>query len=515
MRSSPCAQVRKNASFFRILTTPGTLVFFLLAVHPSLVFSQSERFSRDVVLDAARALAEQPYSPLAPVPEALRALDYDEYRSIRYRKGAAIWGRTPTRFSIEFFAPGSLYDTAVDISVVENGEAFSAPLENDAFEGVSDEIVEVLATIGKVAGFRLHYPFEEDNEYQDEFIVFQGASYFRAVSKGQSYGLSARGLAIDVAEPAGEEFPVFREFWIERPSSRADSIVVHALLDSRRVTGAYRFGIYPGAPTRVDVQATLFAREPLNHIGIGAQTSMYTFGSIDRPDQPDYRTAVHDSDGLAMLTGEGDYLWRPLNNPHDLQVSAFRDTNPRGFGLMQRSRKLEDFQDMEAHYHRRPSLWVSSLGNWGNGHVVLVEIPTQSEFNDNIVAYWRPAESVVPGEPFSFSYRMTWPDQRRMPENFGRVKRSAYGIKLGDSYPQMVIDYDNLPADIVLDNIELDVNLSNGRLVEIVAQENGTDGARIFFTFDPEGAALSEILIRPKYQGEDIGETWLYRWTAR
>lgn len=491
---------------------PVMLTMLMLSICSAWASAQDERFSRSVVVEAARTLAETRFQPLQEVPEELLSLNYDQYRSIRYRKGAAVWGDTPTRFSIEFFAPGSLYDTGVDISIVENGQALPIPLDEDAFEGVSDEIGEILTSISKVAGFRLHYAFNEN--YQDEFVVFQGASYFRAVSQGQSYGLSARGLAIDVAEPTGEEFPIFREFWIERPSSRADSIVVHALLDSPRVAGAYRFGIYPGAPTRMDVEATLFARQELRHIGIGALTSMYTFGSMDASDRPDYRSAVHDSNGLAIVNGMGEYIWRPLNNPRGLQISAFMDINPQGFGLMQRHRTLEEYQDLEADYHRRPSAWIRPTGNWGEGHVVLAEIPTPNEFNDNIVAYWRPATPLKPGEPFQFAYHMSWPDQRPLPQGFGRVVRSAYGLKLAEPYPQMVIDYSDLASDINLEEVTFDVTLSAGSLVETVVQPNHRDGVRLIITFDPEGARLSEIRAKPTYQDKAIGETWLYRWTG-
>lgn len=487
------------------------LVFILTLVLPVHSLAQSEQFSHNVVISAARELSLSDFVPPEPVPETLLELDYDEYRSIRYRKESAVWGDTPTRFSVEFFAPGNLYNSGVDISIVENGAALPIPLDKDAFEGVSKEVSELLVAIAKVAGFRLHYSFNED--YQDEFVVFQGGSYFRAVSKGQSYGLSARGLAIDVGEATGEEFPVFREFWIERPSSRADSIVVHALLDSERVTGAYRFGIYPGEPTRMDVEATLFPRSELDNIGIGALTSMYTFGSMDASTRADYRVAVHDSDGLAMINGRGEYLWRPLNNPRNLQISAFMDANPRGFGLMQRHRQFEDYQDIEAKYQQRPSTWIRPNGDWGEGQVVLVEIPTPSEFNDNIVAYWRPSAPLLAGEEFKFSYSISWPNTRALPKEIGRVVRSAYGIKLGQSYPQMVIDYSDFPAGVSIENIDFNVSLSAGNVIETIAQINNLNGARVVITFDPQGARLSEMRVQPTHQGEAIGETWLYRWT--
>ncbi|MFN2349036.1 MAG: glucan biosynthesis protein G, partial [Thioalkalivibrio sp.] len=388
---------------------------------------------------------------------------------------------------------------------------FPIPLDDDAFEGGSDEITALLASIAKVAGFRLHYSFKQD--VQDEFVVFQGASYFRAVSQGQSYGLSARGLAIDVAEPTGEEFPIFREFWIERPSSEVESVVVHAILDSPRVTGAYRFGIYPGTTTRMDIEATLFPRDEIAHVGIGVLTSMYAFGAMDASDLPDYRSAVHDSNGLAMISGQGENIWRPLNNPVSLQVSAFRDNNPQGFGLMQRDRSFDKYQDLEANYHLRPSAWVRPVGDWGEGHVVLTEIPTPSEFNDNIVAYWRPSTPLRPGEEFRFAYHLSWPDDRPLPVGIARVTRSAYGLKLAQRNPEVVIDYSEFPEGIELDNVVFEVSVSTGDVIEIITQTNNQNGTRVFVTFDPKGAPLSEIHVRPIYQGKAIGETWLYRWT--
>jgi periplasmic glucans biosynthesis protein len=480
----------------------------------TLTFAQSESFSRAVILEEARVLAGLPFSPPPAVPDALLALDYDQYRQIQYQKEAAVWGGTRTRFSIEMFAPGNLYNSGVEIFIVENGEAKIFPVETDTFTASSPDIVDLLAAVDKVAGFRLHYPLNT-TEYEDEFIVFQGASYFRAVSKGQNYGLSARGLALDVAEPTGEEFPIFRKFWIERPSSRSDSIVVHALLDSPRVSGAYRFGIYPDDPTRMDVEATLFTRETLTHIGLGPLTSMYTFGSMDSPDVPDYRAAVHDSNGLAILTGQDEYLWRPLQNPNTLQVSYFGDTNPKGFGLAQRNRKLEDFQDLEAQYQRRPSAWVSTRGSWGPGSVVLVEIPTRSETNDNIVAYWRPRLPLLAGSEFSFAYQLSWPDDSPLPAESARIVRTAYGFKLATTNPQFVIDYAYLADGIVMEELTIDASTSNGSVLETLVNQSGPNSVRLFVTIDPEGASLSEIRVQPKYRGNVVGETMLFRWIER
>lgn len=477
--------------------------------------SQDEgtRFSHASVIDEARALSARPFTPPEPLPEGLSGLDYDTYRAIRFRSEAAVWAGTASKFSVQMFAPGSLYADPVDILLVESGRARPVQVSADAFEVPRAEIGRLLAELGRLAGFRLHYPINNTG-YVDEFAVFQGASYFRAVSRGQTYGLSARGLAIDTGEPGGEEFPVFRRFWIERPSPDMDAIVVHALLDSRRVTGAYRFGIYPGSPTAMEVSATLFPRARLSHVGLGCLTSMYMHGPLDPPDQPDFRPRVHDSMGLAMHTGTGERLWRPLSNPRTLQLSGFRDRDPKGFGLSQRVRAFDEYQDLEARYDTRPSAWVSPQGGWGEGHVQLVEIPSGHEGNDNIVAYWRPAGGLAAGQEFSFAYTLRWPDDVEAGD-LGRVARSALGRTLDQGRPQMAIDWTN-PGRVPAEDVRLDASVSAGAIVsQSVAANPVTGGYRGYLTFDPQGANLVEMRVRPIASGVPAGETWLYRWTQR
>ena len=471
-------------------------------------------FSHVDVVAEAKELSLNPFLPPPRVPESLTSLSHDLYRQIRFRKDRAIWGKSPSRFAIELFSPGFLYTEGIDVFVVESGKVFPVDIDDQAFDVPVPELAQILADLGKFAGFRLHYPLNR-KEFQDEFVVFQGASYFRAVSRGQTYGLSARGLAIDVAEPGGEEFPIFRRFWIERPSDRAQSIVVHALLDSKRVTGAYRFGIYPGEATAIDVQMTLFPREKLAHVGLGALTSMFMFGPIDGPDAPDYRPAVHDSLGLAMHTGAGERLWRPLSNPLRLQVSAFMDRNPKGFGLIQRDRRYEHFQDLEAHYQTRPSAWIAPHGDWGPGHVVLTEIPSKSETNDNIVAYWRPDRPLSPGAPFTAGYRLTWPNQAPVSAGIASIERSAYGRSSDTKSRQVAIDYGSI-GDIPPGEVQTDVSVGAAKLIDTTTLPNSeTGGLRIFVNFDPQKAELVEIRVQPRYRGRPIGETLLYRWTRR
>lgn len=471
----------------------------------------SPRFSQQTVVDLAKALAQKPYVEPAMVPDVLAQMDYSTYRQINYQQDAAIWGNSPTRFSVQLFAPGFLFKQLVDIDVVENGVASPIEVNEQSFRVPRPSLAKVLAQVGKYAGMRLHYPINREG-YQDEFVVFQGASYFRAVSNGQAYGLSTRGLAIDVAERHGEEFPMFKHFWIERPATHQHAIVVHALLDSKSVTGAYRFGIYPGAPTRMDVQVVLFPRHDLTHIGIAPLTSMFMHGALDPSDIPDYRPAVHDSEALALERGNGERVWRPLNNPKTLQMSAFEDVNPKGFGLIQRSRAFNDYQDLEADYQRRPSVWVEPMGEWGRGHVQLVEIPSDAESNDNIVAYWRPADTLKQGQSYAFNYRLSWPNDIAPVAKNVRIVRSAGGKKLFKSQQEMVIDFAGLGTRH-LDNVVIHSSISQGQIVESRIQPNpAIDGARVFVAFDPGGADMAELRVQLTRHTEPIAETWLYRW---
>lgn len=470
-----------------------------------------ERFSRNSVIEMARLLSQQPFVAPTRAPKALANLDYSEYRKINYQQDAAIWGGSPTRFSVQLFAPGYLYRELVDIDVVENGKSRPLQVSADSFHAPDPELANLLAEIGKYAGFRLHYPLNRA-DYADEFLVFQGASYFRGVSAGQAYGLSARGLAIDVAGPRGEEYPIFRRFWLERPSSSHESMVVHALLDSRRVTGAFRFGIYPGAPLRMDVEVTLFPREDIAHIGMAPLTSMFMHGPLDHADVPDYRPAVHDSEGLAIRRSNGERIWRPLANPRELQISAFIDDNPAGFGLVQRQRDFEHYQDLEAQYERRPSAWVQPLGDWGKGHVQLVEIPSDSEGNDNIVAYWRPERGLRKGEAFAYAYRLTWPGDVSPGPNLAGVVRSAGGRKLFSDLQEVMIDYGDLAVED-LEDIVAQAAINPGRIVESRVQANpAVNGVRVFLSLETDGPGTAEIRVDLKRGDEPLAETWLYRW---
>ena len=362
------------------------------------------------------------------------------------------------------------------------------------------------------SGFRVHGPINR-SDYFDEYLVFQGASYLRAVGRGQGYGLSARGLAINTARPGGEEFPIFRAFWIEKPKVGARTVTVHALLDSPSTTGAYRFDVEPGATTIIDVDAKLYPRRALTHVGLGPLTSMYLKGPAHHRIDGDFRPAIHDSDGLAIFNGDGECIWRPLTNPRTLQTSAFMDRSPKGFGLCQRARAFRDYQDLEARYERRPSVWIEPKGSWGKGFIELIEIPTDEEIHDNIAAYWKPANAPEPGSVFTFSYRMHWTGEIPVAWTGARTASTRVGKGKKPGSTLFVVDFTG-PAVAGGKLPVATVTANPGRIDNVSVHTNPEiDGVRVSFELDPAGTELCELRLALRLGDQQISETWLYRWT--
>ncbi|MCE8512817.1 glucan biosynthesis protein G [Ruegeria pomeroyi] len=473
----------------------------------------AEPFERAMVTAMARDLASRAYAPRPSVPEPWQALTYEQYRSIRFRIDHGLWAGTETPFSVDFFAPGLYFPRAVQVEAVESGMTRPVAFEMDMFD-TGPEVPPLPAdeALG-FSGLRLRTEMHRPGE-TDEFCVFQGASYFRAIGLGEAYGLSARGLALKTGDPMGEEFPDFIRFWLERPEPGQRTMVVHALMDSPSVTGAYRFEVTAGEDTVMEVEATLFAREDVDHVGLGPLTSMFLYDATDRTRFDDFRPAVHDSNGLMIRNGAGEVIWRPLANPRALQISSFVDENPRGFGLMQRARDFADFADLEAHYHRRPGLWVKPHGDWGKGAVTLVEIPADQEIYDNIVAYWRPATPYAAGSEVSLAYRLTWGEEpHRTP--LPRVIRTAMGEKTFGEGRLVVIDFEASPLFDDADTLEPIVQSPHAQIAPPVLQRNpDTGGMRLAFSFVPGEVPLVELRAQLRHDKEPASEVWLYRWTA-
>ena len=469
------------------------------------------------LVEHARTLAQQAYEPReVTLPPALQGLDYDAYRDIRFRPDQSIWRGQDLPIEAQFFHLGLYYDTPVQIHLLTADGVQAVDYTTSLFDyGSNPTPTEVDQHMG-FAGFRLHYPLNRP-DYKDELIIFHGASYFRSLGAGQWLGLSARGLAIDTGERSGEEFPVFTQFWIEWPRRDARQFRILALLESQSVTGAYEFLVTPGTTTTTEVRATLFRRGEFTKIGLAPLTSMFQYGEeVPRPPH-DFRPEVHDSDGLLIHAGD-EWLWRGLVNPARLTINAFQTDQLHGFGLMQRDRDFSSYQDLEAHYHQRPSAWITPQGDWGEGSVELVQIPTQNEVNDNIVAYWRPKAPWPADEPLEFRYRIAWQHAELAGPDAGRViaTRIARAAE-PDGLHRYVIDFAGPALSELPEDVELTPDLGFPPHF-VVAEQIGfrnpeTGGWRLVIRgkLKPESGQPAELrasLLTPERQR--VTEIWTY-----
>ena len=481
------------------------------------VAAPAPAFDLDDVAAKAKALAGQPFQdPTGSVPKWIVDLSYDEWRDIRFRPDRALWRDRSVPFEVQFFHPGLYYDRIVAINEVDATGVHRVNFSPGMFDyGKNDIASRVPQDLG-FAGFRLHYPIKSPT-YKDEVIVYLGASYFRAVGKNEGFGLSARGLAIDTAAPSGEEFPWFKEFWLVRPTKAATDVEVYALLDSPSLTGAYRFVIYPGTQTVVDVEARVFRRKDITKLGIAPLTSMFLFGENTTRCFDNYRPEVHDSDGILLYADTGEWVWRPLDNPEALQVHSFQMTNPRGFGMLQRDRDFASYQDLETLQEQRPSAWVTPKGQWGPGRIELVEIPTPKDIHDNVIAYWVPEKLPPMPEPITFSYKVNsyGDDPARPPAGRTTATRRERGTKARTH--RFLVDFEGkqlekIPADDVLRAVvsviggDEKAHITGQYVIKIPA----TGGWRLAFEVEPQDNEPIELRAYLDKAGAALTETWSY-----
>jgi periplasmic glucans biosynthesis protein len=486
-------------------------------------------FSFDALTARMRGTAAGEYAPIQyELPPAFAGLDYDSYRRIQYRTDRAKWADGGSPYRIQAFHLGWLFPEPIRIFEVDDvGDARALQFSTDDFEYHNAEIGAAAAAepFPGIAGFRVNYPLNS-SETLDELISFVGASYFRALGRNNLYGLSARGLAVNSVLDIPEEFPRFSEFYLQR--SNADGpLVIHAALDSRSVTGAYRFEITPGGEsvqeTVVDITARLFFRADIRELGVAPLTSMFLFSETNRADFDDYRPQVHDSNGLLIQRNGGDVMWRALNNTTTLGNSYFWEDSPAAFGLYQRGRNFEDYQDAGAHYERRPSNRIEPIGSWGQGSVRLIEMPTRLEGEDNIVAFWVPDEPVLAGQEREYRYLMKWGDL-----NPGTDPAMAYvqetragiggvsGIKDPAPHRKFVIDYQGeelaaLPPDTPL---EIVATADGGTIVTSVVSKIEGDIWRVVIDVESLGPEPVELKVYLAGLDRKLTETWLYQWRA-
>ena len=469
----------------------------------------------------ARALAASAYRPPGVrLPAALANLDWDRYQAIRFHPEHALWADAESRFRVEFFHLGRSFRTPVRLHELRGDAAREIPYTADLFDHRRSGLAHARlpGDLG-FAGFRLFY----HTDWSRDVAAFLGASYFRAVGADMQYGLSARGLAVDCGLGRPEEFPDFTAFWFERPAPKADRLIVHALLDSPSVAGAWRFAIHPGATLVMDVDAALYPRRPIERLGVAPLTSMFQHGENDRREATDWRPEIHDSDGLALWTGHGEWIWRPLGNPARLRFNAYADEHPRGFGLMQRDRDFDHYQDDGVFYERRPSLWVEPTTDWGRGSVQLVELPTPDETMDNIVAFWNPAEPPQPGQELLFSYRLHWGQPSFAPP-LARVIATRTGIGGIVGRPReyfswrFVVDFAGGPLAMVGDGTRIEpvIEASSGRIELASARPlAAVHGYRAMFDLRLDKDTREPINLRLFLSagGQALSETWMYQWS--
>lgn len=410
------------------------------AAPPPAAAGPATAFGFAQVAQRAQALAASAYQPPGDVvPAALKQLNHGEYSRIRQRPERALWGGAGTAFEVSFFPPGLHYLQPVKINEIHRGgvrELRFDPADFDfAAAGVAADRLDGAKGLG-YAGLRIHFTVGGERR---EALVFHGASLFRSPGDEGRYGAWARGLAIDTALASGEEFPRFVEFWLERPTPAARHLVVYALLDSPRLTGAYRFVVEPGEDGVVQqVRARLYARSEVGKLALAPLASMFFSGENAAARAGDYRPEIHDSDGLSIKAANGEWIWRPLINPRRLLVTAFALRDPAGFGLMQRDRSFASYQDPEQRREQRPSVWVEPDAGWGSGRVELVQLPTPDEFNNNIVAYWVPEAAPVPGRGYDFGYRVSWQTGAAPRPLQAWVAQTRSGSERADSPPDEV-----------------------------------------------------------------------------
>ena len=468
-------------------------------------------FSFEDLQGRARELAARQFEPdSSKIPNSLLELNYDQYRRIQFNHQRAWWRAEGLPFQIEFFLPGGYHRQIVKINEIVSGHARAIPFEPSLFEIGTNQLPPP-SSAGGYAGFRLEYSPANFGEV----AAFLDASYFRMIGRGQSYGASARGLAIDTSSGGLEEFPVFKEFWVQRPAKSDTEITVYALLDSPSVSGAYQFVIRPGSITSVAIHATLFPRHEIKQLGIAPLTSMFLYGENDKPPFGDYRPEVHDSDGLLIHNGRGEWIWRPFvafKFPHG---NSFLDENPQGFGLMQRQRSFTAYEDPEARYEDRPSLWVQPHGGWTKGAVELLQLPSTKEITDNLVAFWTPTATPKPNEGLDLAYEILWTTTDPEPEALGHVIATRIGRIGHTSHWHLIVDFAGklLEAAPGQTNFVPDVSLGAG--VQGVA-------TNLFKIEETKAWRLAMEIVEPTHPAElrallksgdrPLTETWSFTW---
>lgn len=483
-------------------------------------FGPPQPFSFDALKQRAQALSKSPYVP-PPQPAAgdpLRGMTFDTFAQAVYKPEMELWRGVSGAQTVRLFPQGRFYAEPVRIYVLENGSAREVVYSPDYFNMPADHPLRKLQSAG-FAGFRLM-----SRGGVSDWLAYLGASYFRSSDPNDQYGGSARGLAINTGKP--EEFPRFSSFWLEQNGSGMN---IYALLESQSLTGAYRMdsrrieGGQGGAMQ--DIECELYFRAPVDMLGIAPLTGMFWYGENSAFTRGDWRPEVHDCDGLSMWTGRGERIWRPLSNPPRIVTNSFIDENPKGFGLIQRDRNFENYQDDSLFYDRRPSMWVEPLSKWGKGAVNLVQLPTTNETEDNMVAFWTPAEPVKAGTVINTSYRLFWGIDSPPVGDVARIVATRIGIgglggrdldlrHVKHNAKKFMIDVEGKTLNDLTryGGTKTVVTTSNGTLSGIEAfPVVGTNRWRMMFDLSDLKGQPADLRAYLAKDDEALSETWIYQ----
>ncbi len=480
---------------------------------PGVILGPPVDFAAASLNDMARALARQPFKPIASdLPDPFRSLDHDQYAGIHLKPEARIWAGENIGFVVEPLHRGFQTSNRIDLFLVTDGKAYKIVYDTRLFDFGKLAVPAKIGDIG-FSGFRVLVPQGKSHAF-GEIASFQGSNFFHAMAEGQVAGLMARALAMKVADAKGEETPVFRAIWIEKPSLVSGLMVLHALIDSDSVVGAFRFTLRPGEATIIDTECTFFPRAQIDNYGLASMSATHLLGFLDHKKFDDYRPNVSEVCGVQMLTGADEWVWRPVANRDTLQISTFIDNKPKGFGLMVRDRDFENYDDEENRWDKRPSLWIEPLGEWAEGGVQLIEIPSQSDANDNILCFWRPKDPLKAGAEASFAYRQFWCWDPPTRPDLARTIHSRSGS--AGKHQRFFVEFQ---GDILADQarsagVAPTLTAVGGSITMV---KTFTDlerkSYRVLFELDPGGANASELRLVLEAKGQRLSETWLYRWT--
>lgn len=474
---------------------------------------EGQRFEPSLIVETARTLSRRPLVPMAAtdLPDGYTTMTVDQFAGIRAQPNALIWAGEARGFTVEPLHRGFVFSNPVNLFTIEDGIIRRVGYDRSKFDFGKVQPPPPNVDL-QFSGIRIATGLERPYEV----ATFQGATFFRAIARGQNFGSVSRALILRPGETKGEEIPFFRAFWIERPSAATGALVIHALLDSESLTGAVRMTLRPGDITLIDVEMTIFARQVVEHIGFGPTMGTFLSGPQSRRTFDDLRPSIHEVSGIQMLTGNNEWLYRPVSNPTALQVSSFVDQNPKGFGMIQRDRDPNSYQDDEQRFELRPSIWVEPLGEWGQGSVQLIEIPSDSEQNDNIIAYWRPRVALAANSETTIAYRQAWcwlPPER---PPLAIAARTRQGRGSQGRRRRFVVDFvgDRLADAALVTSIRAEIGVQPGAIHNLrLWPYPERKLMRVGFEVDPGNESLAEIRLLLKSGDQPISETWLDRWT--